>query len=701
MSRGLLTLSSVAALAALGVYYYPETLEYLPVVQNLGDRLGALTSSGSSVGGSKAGTTPSRPAALASSAREFIAQEYDYVICSGGVLEAGGYVPPGADPRIDWVVNYGLVFGDPNYDWNLKSVPQEGLDGRVVQETVARVLGGSSMISDVLWQRPSQEEFDVWGTELGNGPTWSFDAIQPYYRKAENWTHPPIKTLPGGQADPALGDAFGTGGPMQISYNNFYPGLIEESVASANSLGARTSSNPETGNATGFFTPARAVDPRSGTRSSSLTGYFEPNANRKNLVVLTGAEATKVLFNDKSKDEKTLRVAEAVEFVSGGEKYKVNAKKEIIVSAGTFKTPQLLELSGIGDRNLLKSFGIETLIDLPGVGENLLDQTYTLIDYVAKKHVKTLDEMRINATFAQEQIALHAETKTGILTYDTAATGSVPLQAVLSKEDIELLSSLIPGPVSGDNSPLQAVQYQLLRKWFDEGEIGWAEFLLLSAGGAGSVPSPDTSYATPIVFHLHPFTRGSVVSLLRMLSSEGLITMMIAHAWVLQSTLTLLILILLPSSTRSISVINSVESSDPQTTTYGQFILITSILADVAFHAITTAWLRKWMHAEPISELLINENAPGEDRVNTFDEWASYARGNAISTFHPIGTAALAPEYLRGVVAPDFKVHRTANLRVVDASVIPLTFSVAPLATVFAIAEKAGDVIKAAGSSTS
>lgn len=95
-----------------------------------------------------------------------------------------------------------------------------------------------------------------------------------------------------------------------------------------------------------------------------------------------------------------------------------------------------------------------------------------------------------------------AATGTGILTYDTAATGSIPLQPVLTKEEIELLSSLLPSPVSSDLSPLQGVQYQLLRKWFDEGEIGWAEFLLLSAGGAGSVPSPDTSYATPIVFHL-------------------------------------------------------------------------------------------------------------------------------------------------------------------------------------------------------
>jgi hypothetical protein len=100
------------------------------------------------------------------------------------------------------------------------------------------------MISDVLWQRPSREEFDVWGTELGNGPTWSFDALEPYYRKAENWTGPPIKTLPGGQEDHALGELFGRDGPMQISYNNYYPGLIEESVAAANNLGTRTSSNP-------------------------------------------------------------------------------------------------------------------------------------------------------------------------------------------------------------------------------------------------------------------------------------------------------------------------------------------------------------------------------------------------------------------------------------------------------------------------
>jgi choline dehydrogenase-like flavoprotein len=100
------------------------------------------------------------------------------------------------------------------------------------------------MICDLLWQRPSREEFDVWGTELGNGFTWSWNALEPYYCKAENWTGSPIKVLPGGEADPALGKSFGRDGPMQISYNNYYPGLIDEAVAAANTLGVRTSTNP-------------------------------------------------------------------------------------------------------------------------------------------------------------------------------------------------------------------------------------------------------------------------------------------------------------------------------------------------------------------------------------------------------------------------------------------------------------------------
>ncbi|THH16221.1 hypothetical protein EW146_g4381 [Bondarzewia mesenterica] len=638
-------------------------------------------------------SAPSIPQALRISPALFASETFDYVIVGGGtaglvlasrltevptvrvgVIEAGAYIAPGTDPRIDLISEYGAAFGDPEFDWELQTIPQEGLGGRVVNETVARVLGGSSMINDVLWQRASREEYNSWGTVLGNGPSWSFDALQPYFRKAENWDGPPTVSLPGERnlTEAAL-TPHGESGPIKLSYNNFIPDPVKRAVAAANALGIRSNVNPDGGNATGFSSPLRAVDPQTGTRSSVVTAYFEPSAQRGNLVVLTGAQATRIVFDEKSKSSTAGLKAIGVNFIAGGSNHTVVAKKEVIVSTGTFKTPQILELSGIGDRSLLEKYGIEVLVDLPGVGENLQDQTYTLSDFVVKNGVVTLDQLRFNETFVQEQQAQFASNHTGVLTYDTGTTGSTPLSAFLPQSIIRDLSSLMPSAAS-NLTPLQNVQYDLMRKIMYEGKVGWVELLMLAGGGAASVPEEDTSYVTPIVFHLYPFSRGSV------------------H-------------------------INSTDPLDPASIDPQYFSHdFGKPRPYVAIHAVTMAWTRKWMQTPPMSDLIERANVPDEASVNTTEEWADYVRGNAITALHPIGTAALAPEHLRGenlrptpldlsahhfcirfragVVAPNFKVHRTSNLRVVDASVIPLTFGVAPLATVYAIAEKAADVIK-------
>ncbi|VDB91246.1 unnamed protein product [Peniophora sp. CBMAI 1063] len=611
---------------------------------------------------------PILPTVIKTEPTDFVAKSYDYVVVGGGtaglvvatrlsedpsvtvaVLEAGAFVPPGTDPRLDIAAQYGSAFGDAQLDWNLKTVPQEGLGGRIVDQPIGRLLGGSSMICDLLWQRASREEYDAWGTSLGNGPSWSFDALQPYFKKSENWTGPPLDAVPGAVDDlSGLAQVFGKDGPVQLSYNNFHPDTIAPAVEAARNLGVKTNPNPNTGDPSGFSTPARAVDPQTGMRSSALSAYLMPNSDRTNLAILTHAQATKIVFATRTSSDGPVR-ASAVDFIHSGTSYTVRATREVIVATGALRTPHLLELSGVGGKARLESVGIESVVDLPGVGENFQDQTFTLMDVKMKEGLTTLDRMRFDSAFAVEQMEQFATKQTGLLTYDTPATASVPLQTLLSAENITLLETLLPSLMDPSLSAFKQAQYKLQRQFFEGKKVGWAELLLLAAGGVLKTPEANASYSTSIVFNLYPFARGSV----------------------------------------------HINSTDP----FASPLIDPAYFAhdfDVAMHALTMGWLRKWMQTEPMASLVESANVPNEEEVSTFEEWKEYSRKSAVSTLHPLGTAALGPKRLGGVVAPDFLVHHTANLRVVDASVIPLSFSVAPLATVYAIAEKAAGEIKRA-----
>lgn len=130
---------------------------------------------------------------------------------------------------------------------------------------------------------------------------------------------------------------------------------------------AHRCSTQDAGNATGFSFTARSVDLAKGTRSYAANAYYGPNAYRPNLVLLTGAQVTKIKFA-KSKGKIT---ATGVVYKVGNVTYTAAAKKEVILAAGSLKTPQLLELSGVGNQELLSKLGIEVILNLSGVGENL------------------------------------------------------------------------------------------------------------------------------------------------------------------------------------------------------------------------------------------------------------------------------------------------------------------------------------------
>jgi choline dehydrogenase len=154
---------------------------------------------------------------------------------------------------------------------------------------------------------------------------------------------------------------------ITIYLANMYNGAL--------SLGIRPANEPNNGDAQGIFRLVRSVDPKTQTRSSARVNRYDRDASRPNYHILSNTAVSRVLFEGKT--------AVGVEYVStmNGTKDTVRATKEVIVAAGSVHTPQILQLSGIGDAARLQSLGIESVSDLPGVGQNLQDHLVLKVEY--------------------------------------------------------------------------------------------------------------------------------------------------------------------------------------------------------------------------------------------------------------------------------------------------------------------------------
>ncbi|KAG6852716.1 hypothetical protein C0991_009626 [Blastosporella zonata] len=306
----------------------------------------------------------------------------------------------------------------------------------------------------------------------------SIPFLASFMKKSENWTAPSTFLQKTYFANDDATD-HGTGGPIRDSVYSFYADIV-----------------------TPFFKAAQNLKI---TINKAMQGYYAPNANRANLVIVTGAQVTKIL----TKDRNGLASATKVEYSSGNKTYTVSVGKEVILSAGTIQTPQILELSGIGNKTLLNNLSIPVVVDLPGVGENYHDHFGASLSFQSLDSFITPDKAKTDTSFASQQLEQYIQNRTGILSATSATTlAFLPMHDIMAPATAASLLSDLDAALPHQPSHLKS-QFGVQRKWLNDQSVPQVEFVLFSTLSSGA-PEPGKSYYTIAVFLQHLWSRGSV-----------------------------------------------------------------------------------------------------------------------------------------------------------------------------------------------
>lgn len=576
------------------------------------------------------------------------------------LLEAG--LNHNAEPRVTIPGAFNQSFDDPTIDYAYSTVPQPHLDNKRIAHARGKGLGGSSLINYMALVHPSRSGFDAWA-EINDDKGWNWENMIRYIRRYQTWNAPSdIVAKAVGLDDEKQIDrmAQGTEGPIQASYND-EDGLELDRVwiEAFRELGYIMQADRVSGRGVGAYQTTSAIT-KGRERSHAGSAYLEPVLNRENLEVVTGVVVDKVLLEEKEGKIKAI----GAEVLIDGQRHAVRAGREVILCAGVFGSPTILERSGIGSRTHLEKLGVEIVVENENVGEGLQDHLMTSIAFQVRDGVTTLDNFR-DPAYIQSAMMQYQRDRTGPMASTSSNFAYMPLLDE-NEEDSREFQSLIerhlgPKTIEGiEKKPEQTWAEALTRRVLEDKSEASANVCMVKMQSHLERNTPSEifgitdpgNYVSWFTALAHPLSRGHV------------------HATSLD-----------PEAAPEI---------DPKYFSHP---------LDEELMARHVKLYDRLANTEALKRLL----KPKQEGGQTLPEWARFdameerkklLRFSSMSNQHPCGTCAMLPRDKGGVVNSRLKVYGVEGLRIVDASAIPLISRGNLMATVYPLAEKAADMMK-------
>ncbi|KAK6640559.1 hypothetical protein RUM44_012255 [Polyplax serrata] len=562
--------------------------------------------------------------------------EYDFIVVGGG--SAGAVVANRLSENPNWMILLLEAGVDENelsdvpslagymqlseLDWKYKTAPPpdraycQAMNGDRCNWPRGKVLGGSSVLNAMIYVRGNRLDYDYWEAQGNTG--WSYEEVLPYFLKSEDNRNPYLLKTPYHRA----------GGYLTVQESPWRSPLSVAFIKAGKELGY-DNLDINGANQTGFMLTQGTV--RRGSRCSTAKAFIRPIKDRKNLHVALRAQVTKVLLAELN----DVVTAHGVEFIRNNRRYLVNARKEVILSAGAINSPQILMLSGIGPRKHLERLNIPVFRDLK-VG-------YNLQDHVGLGGLTFL----VNAPVTFKK--------------DRFQNPSVALEYILRER----------GPMT------------------TLGVEGLAFVNTKYAPPGGDWPD--------IQFHFAPSSVNSDNGdqIRKVLGLRDRVYNTVYKPLVNAETWTILPLLLRPKSSGRVSLKSSNPLDypiiEPNYFRYKEDVQVLIEGIKIAMAISNTTAFQKYgsrPHTIPL---------PGCGKYALFSDayWECSLRHFTFTIYHPAGTCKMGPRSDPSAVVDDrLRVHGVRNLRVVDASIMPTIVSGNPNAPVIMIGEKASDFIK-------